>query len=89
VKEALRIRMEKQNDIWEDFYATDAMTTYSWKNSNQELRHVITRLAVHGFHSRVCSDEKFHELNSECVSYVVNSVKAISYKCVLEGQTQC
>jgi hypothetical protein len=74
VKEALRFRMEKLNNIWEEFYATDAMTTNSWKNSNQELRHVITRLAVHGFHSRVCSNEKFHEPNRECVSYVVNSV---------------
>jgi hypothetical protein len=53
VKEALWIRMEKQNDIWEDLYATDAMTTHSWKNLNEELRYVITRLAVHGFHSSV------------------------------------
>jgi hypothetical protein len=29
VREALRIRMEKQNDIREEFYATDAMATHS------------------------------------------------------------
>jgi hypothetical protein len=66
VKAVLRSRKRKQEEIWQDFYATEAMTTESWKE-NQEIRHLVTRLAVHGFHTRECSNKKYHILDSTCV----------------------
>ena len=35
--------------------------------TNQELRHVVTSLVVHGFHLKVCSTEQFHDPNDKCV----------------------
>jgi hypothetical protein len=67
VKAVLRSRKRKQDEIWQDFYATEAMTTDSWKKENQEIRHLLTRLAVHGFHTRVCINKKYHIPGSTCV----------------------
>ena len=56
----IEARKEKEKAIWEDFYCTGAMMDKNWMGPNQELRHVITRLAVHGFHHKVCKNERFH-----------------------------
>ncbi|KAJ4449846.1 hypothetical protein ANN_01252 [Periplaneta americana] len=50
-----KIREEKRTEIWTDFYSTDAMTNRSWTGPNIKLRSVITRLAVHGFHHKLCA----------------------------------
>ena len=39
---------EKQADVWPEFYGTEAMTDRTWTTSNFELRHVVTRLSIHG-----------------------------------------
>ena len=62
----LKELQEKREDVWEDFYTTDVMTTTEWRRADYELRHVITRMAVHGFHHRICSEEKYHSPNQQC-----------------------
>lgn len=57
----------KRADICMEFYATDAMMNTEWKKANYELRHVMTRFAVHGFHFKLCSVEKYHQPNGHCV----------------------
>ncbi|KAJ4437583.1 hypothetical protein ANN_17728 [Periplaneta americana] len=56
----------KRADICTEFYATDAMMNTEWKKANYELRHVM-RFAVHGFHFKLCSVEKYHQPNDHCV----------------------
>jgi hypothetical protein len=67
LKHLLPKTSEVKEEIWQDFYATEAMTTDSWKKDNQEIRHLVTRLAVHGFHTRVCINKKYHIPDSTCV----------------------
>lgn len=62
----LKELQDKREEVWEDFYATDVMTTTEWRRADYELRHVTTRLAVHGFHHRLCSTEKYHSPNQQC-----------------------
>ena len=64
LKEELK---RKKEDIWPDFYATDAMTDRSWTRPNQELRHVLTRLATHGYHHKICKTSHYHSPNEDCV----------------------
>ncbi|PSN56485.1 hypothetical protein C0J52_08460 [Blattella germanica] len=66
VKEVIRKMKRKQEEIEEDFYTTEAVLNSTWKGVNQELRHVVvTRMSAHGFHSRVCKNDKYHEPSSE------------------------
>jgi hypothetical protein len=64
-KDALRELNNKKKDIWEDFYTTEAMTNRKWTETNYQLRHVINRIAVHGFHFKYCSEARFHEPSEE------------------------
>lgn len=57
----------KKNDIWMDFYTTEAMTNADWMEADYDLRHTVTRFAVHGFHHRICSVNGFHEPDGNCV----------------------
>ena len=66
--EALREeRNEKEKEIWDDFYCTSAMLDRNWMGPNQELRHVVTRTAVHGFHHKICNNDRFHDPSDKCV----------------------
>lgn len=58
---------EKRLEIWSDFYTTDAMTTREWMAAGYELRHTMTRFAVHGFHHRLCRTKTFHLPAEDCV----------------------
>ena len=49
----------KKAAIWHDFYSTEAMTTEDWKQTNYELWHLVTRMAVHGFHHKICTNKIF------------------------------
>ena len=51
---------KRTREIWEDFYCTGAMIDRNCTGTNQELIHVVTRLAVHDFHHKVYSNEQFH-----------------------------
>lgn len=68
----LRQRIEKRESIWPEFYATDAMLDKEWTHANFELRHLVTRLAVHGFHHKICCKKTFHVPNQECVCKLCN-----------------
>ena len=57
----------KEKEIWSGFYCTGTMIDRHWTGHNQELRHVVTPLAVHGFHHKVCSNNCFHVSNVYCV----------------------
>lgn len=59
--------MTKREDIWGEFFTTDAMIAREWTRGNYDLRHVVTRLAVHGFHHRICNVERFHQPDKNCV----------------------
>lgn len=63
----IEIRKKKREEITEDFYTTDAMVDRRWTKENQDLRNVLTRLAIHGFHFKICENRKFHEPNNECI----------------------
>jgi hypothetical protein len=58
---------ERRNDVWPEFYATGAMIDRAWMAPNFELRHVLTRLAVHGFHHTMCKVKSYHVPVIECV----------------------
>ncbi|PNF13826.1 hypothetical protein B7P43_G12433 [Cryptotermes secundus] len=66
-EEVIKERKQKREEIWEEFYSTDAMTDRTWTGPNRKLRHTITRLATHGFHHKICKNERFHEANDACV----------------------
>ena len=66
-EDLLKDLLQKRKDVADDFYATSAMTDRSWTGTNQRLRHTINRLAVHGFHHKVCSTKYFHSVTETCV----------------------
>ncbi|KAJ4450689.1 hypothetical protein ANN_02118 [Periplaneta americana] len=68
---SIRDRKKKEKDL--EFYTTSAMLDDSWTRECRSQRHVTTRLAVHGFHHKICVNNKFHEPTEDC-------------KCVLCGQ---
>lgn len=67
LKAAIDERKEKEKEIWEEFFTTDAVTNDDWKGPNFELRHLVTRLAVHGFHNKICSNNRYHDPSDNCV----------------------
>ena len=66
-RELMAENQRKRRDIEEDFYATSAMTDRRWTGPNQNMRNVVTRLAVHGFHHKVCRINSFHVVMEKCV----------------------
>ncbi|PSN31745.1 hypothetical protein C0J52_24471 [Blattella germanica] len=66
-QELLRERTEKRHQVGEEFYGTGAMIDRNWSLPNQPLRHVVTRLAVHGYHHKVCETTSYHKVNDKCV----------------------
>jgi hypothetical protein len=66
VNKVITERREKEKEIWCDFYATEAMINRKWTLPNYELRHVATRMAVHGFHHKVCQTKGFHLPSENC-----------------------
>jgi len=58
-KDALR-KLNNKKDVWEDFYMTEAMINRKWKETKYQLRHVINKIAVPGFHFKFCSEARFH-----------------------------
>jgi len=59
-KDAFR-KLNNKKDIWKDFYTTEAMTNRKWTETSYQLQHVINRIAVHGFHFKFCSEDRFNE----------------------------
>ena len=50
------------------FFKTPTMRDHTWKKPARTNRHVLTRYAVHGFHSKLCAaGEACHEAKETCV----------------------
>jgi hypothetical protein len=64
-KDALR-ELNDKKDIWEYFYMTEVMTNRKWTEISYQLRHVMNRTAVHGFHFKFCNKATFHEPSDKC-----------------------
>ena len=60
-------RKAKRVEIDIIFYGTTAMTDRNWTKENQEQRHTITRLAVHGFHHKICTNKTYHTPKADCI----------------------
>ena len=59
-------RTRKREEVWTDFFSTDAMITTEWKEAGYELRHAVTRFAVHGFHHKICDVKRYHTPDERC-----------------------
>ena len=57
----------KRSLIWLEFYTTEAMTSKTWWGANYDLRHTVTRFAVHGFHHKICVVKSYHIPGPGCV----------------------
>ena len=60
-------RKAKWKDISLEFFRTDAMLCRDCTRTNYECRHIVTWLAVHGFHHKLCKKKTFHRHNGDCV----------------------
>ena len=71
VKEVLQARRRKEEDVWSEFYTTDAVLYRDWAQGNYELRHIVwASKAVTEAHVTIESEEKpryFIICNSEYV----------------------
>jgi hypothetical protein len=65
-------RKKKREEIPLDFYSTDAMLNRNWTNANQRLRHVVIKLAVHGYHHKICLIT--NQVKAACERYGTSSV---------------
>ena len=70
----MKIMEEKRADVWPEFYGTGAMTDRTWTTSNFELRHVVTRLSIHGFHHLLCTNKTHHDPTPACVCELCSKV---------------
>jgi hypothetical protein len=56
----------KVAEINPEFYSSSAMSDTSWMVSLYDLRHLICRAAVHGFHHKYCRDTSYHQPTGNC-----------------------
>lgn len=82
-QKAVKVREQKRKEINEEFYTSSAMTDRNWTRECQTLRHVVTRLAIHGFHHKVCENKKFHQPTEDCRCALCGD------KCKLYHITEC
>jgi hypothetical protein len=62
-KRRLNLRVAEVNP---EFLSSFAMTDSNWMASLYDLRHLICRTAVHGFHHKYCEDVSYHQPAEEC-----------------------
>lgn len=65
--QVLKKEYDKKKEIWRDFYSTDAMVYRQWTQTNQDYRSAITRMAIHGYHHKICKNTSYHEPDITCV----------------------
>ena len=58
---------QQKREVDDEFYSTSAMIDRSWTEPNQKMRSTVNRLAVHGFHHKVCVKTEYHTATEECV----------------------
>jgi hypothetical protein len=81
-KAVLRSRKRKQEEIWQDFYSTEAMITDTWKKENQELRHLVTRQCMASTPDCASTKSTTFQTAPVYVNCVADSVDDIIYKSV-------
>ena len=59
-------------DVPVDFFASFAMCSNEWMKSGFVKRHLLTRYSVHGFHSKFCMSDVFHERCATCICLYCN-----------------
>jgi len=61
-------RLLNKLNICDEFYETETMENFAWKNALFTDRHVFTRFACHGYHHLFCKNQSFHfEAENECL----------------------
>jgi hypothetical protein len=79
-EELLREIQGKRDLKEESFYSTDAMVNREWTQEENDLRHVMTRFAIHGFHHRICSRKTFHQANqARCICVLCSEQCSINH----------
>ena len=56
-------------EVDEEFFGSPAMVQSEWKKSNYDKRHLVCRVSVHGFHSKICTTEGQHDRGRDCVCF--------------------
>jgi hypothetical protein len=69
----LIIQRRKENEIWFKFYSTEAVINREWTKLNYDLRHVVTLMAVQGFHHKIFQMKGYHSPNENCRCKVCDS----------------
>jgi len=60
-------RLLNKLNICDEFYDTETMNNFQWKNALFADRHVFTRFACHGYHHLFCKNLNFHfEAENDC-----------------------
>ena len=70
-EELLRELQGKRDSIEESFYITNVMVNREWTQEEYDLRNIMIRFAIHGFHHRICS-RKTYQANQECICVLWN-----------------
>lgn len=65
-KEFIRRYEDKLASIDHGLFYTVGMNSNEWKGSNQRNRHIVARLADHGFHAELCTKKTYHEPDENC-----------------------
>ena len=60
-------------DVDPDFFETPALNQSSWKNGYNKKRHLVTRLAVHGFHHKMCKSVNCFKPDLNCLCKFCNT----------------
>ena len=72
---AFKNQMEnKRREVQPEFYGTRAMIDRTWTEPNFELRHVVNRMAIHGFHHLICTNKTYHNPTTACICELCNKV---------------
>ena len=58
---------EKLHGVDPDLFRSPAMVQDGWRGPRHKKRHLVCRLAVHGFHFKFCTIRHYHERNCDCV----------------------
>ena len=66
-REYLESYLTKLSEVDHGLFYTIGMNTTEWRGANQRNRHLVARLAAHGFHSRLCDREMCNDPNENCI----------------------
>ena len=70
-------RKKKREETWIDFYTKVAMLERKWEQENQDFRHLFTRLAIHGFHHKICNSATYR-VKTACTACTENDATDIT-----------